>query len=92
MGLIDGKKAVIFGVANERSIAWAIAQALHREGAELAFTYAGEAFEGRVRPLAERVGSQLVLPCDVTRDEDIESVFNALGEAWGGGLIYSSTP
>jgi enoyl-[acyl-carrier protein] reductase I len=84
MGLIDGKKAVIFGVANERSIAWAIAQALHREGAELAFTYAGEAFEGRVRPLAESLGSKLVLPCDVTRDEDIDSVFTSLGEAWGG--------
>lgn len=83
MGLLDGKKAAIFGVANERSIAWAISQALHEEGAELAFTYAGEVLEKRVRPLAESIGSRLILPCDVTKDEEIESVFSLLKREWG---------
>jgi enoyl-[acyl-carrier protein] reductase I len=84
MGLLAGKKAVIFGVANERSIAWAISEAFHREGAELAFTYAGEVLEKRVRPLAGGVGSKIILPCDVTKDEDIETVFAALKQEWGG--------
>src|SRR4051812_21808836 len=84
MGLLDGKKGVIFGVANERSIAWAISQALHDAGAELAFTYAGEMLEKRVRPLAEGIGAKIVLPCDVTKDEDIQSVFAALKSEWGG--------
>jgi enoyl-[acyl-carrier protein] reductase I len=84
MGLVEGKKAIIFGVANEKSIAWAIAQALHKEGAELAFTYAGEILESRVRPLAEGIGSQLIMPCDVTNDGDIDSVFDKVKEAWGG--------
>ena len=60
MGLLAGKKGIIFGVANERSIAWGIAEALHREGAELAFTYAGEVLEKRVRPLAEGIGSRII--------------------------------
>jgi enoyl-[acyl-carrier protein] reductase I len=84
MGLLDGKRAAIFGVANERSIAWAIAQAFYDEGAELAFTYAGEVLEKRVRPLAEGIGAKLILPCDVTKDEDIESVFSTLEQQWGG--------
>lgn len=84
MGLLDGKKAAIFGVANDRSIAWAISEALHKEGAELAFTYAGEILEKRVRPLAEGIGSNIILPCDVTKDEEIEQVFAALKQAWGG--------
>ncbi|HKA34014.1 MAG TPA: enoyl-ACP reductase, partial [Candidatus Binatia bacterium] len=84
MGLLDGKKAVIFGVANERSIAWAISEALHREGAELAFTYAGEMLEKRVRPLAEGIGAKIILPCDVTKDEEIKQVFQALKSSWGG--------
>jgi enoyl-[acyl-carrier protein] reductase I len=84
MGLLDGKKAVIFGVANERSIAWAISEALHAEGAELAFTYAGEMLEKRVRPLAEGIGSKTVLPCDVTKDEEIKHVFQTLKSSWGG--------
>ncbi len=84
MGLLQGKRGLIVGVANERSIAWGIAQALHREGAELAFTYAGEALEGRVRPLAEGIGSKVVLPCDVTVDEEVEGVFKALEGEWGG--------
>jgi enoyl-[acyl-carrier protein] reductase I len=83
MGILDAKKAAIFGVANERSIAWAIAEALHREGAELAFTYAGEAFEKRVRPLAEGIGSKIILPCDVTKDGEIDAVFDTLRERWG---------
>jgi enoyl-[acyl-carrier protein] reductase I len=70
MGLLEGKKAVIFGVANDRSIAWAISEAFHAEGAELAFTYAGEVLEKRVRPLAEGIGAKIILPCDVTKDEE----------------------
>lgn len=84
MGLLDGKKAVIFGIANERSIAWAVAEAFKKEGAELAFTYANEAVEKRVRPLAESIGVDLVLPCDVTNDEDIHSVFGEISKVWGG--------
>ena len=84
MGLLDGKKAAIFGVANDRSIAWAISEALHAEGAELAFTFAGEILEKRVRPLAESIGSRIILPCDVTKDEEIEKVFTRLKQEWGG--------
>ena len=84
MGLLDGKKAAIFGVANERSIAWAISEAFHAEGAELAFTFAGEILEKRVRPLAEGIGSKIILPCDVTKDEEIEKVFATLKQEWGG--------
>ena len=84
MQLLEGKKAAIFGVANDRSIAWAIAEAFHAEGAELAFTYAGEVLEKRVRPLAEGVGSKIILPCDVTKDEEVEKVFAYLRETWGG--------
>lgn len=83
MKLLEGKRAAIFGVANERSIAWAISEALHTEGAELAFTYAGEALEKRVRPLAESIGAQIVLPCDVTKDQEIENVFAHLKQEWG---------
>ncbi len=83
MKLLEGKKAAIFGVANDRSIAWAIAQALHAEGAELAFTFAGEVLEKRVRPLAEGIGSKIILPCDVTKDEEIEKVFSGLKQEWG---------
>lgn len=84
MGLLDGKKAVIFGIANEKSIAWAIAQAFRREGAELAVTYANETVAKRVIPLAESLGASLVLPCDVRSDEDIRTVFAEIGEKWGG--------
>ena len=83
MPLLTGKKAVVFGVANDHSIAWAIAQALHREGAELAFTYPVESIERRVRPLAESLGSTAVLPCDVSKDEDIAATFANLRECWG---------
>jgi enoyl-[acyl-carrier protein] reductase I len=84
MGLLDGKKGVIFGVANERSIAWAISEALHNAGAELAFTYAGEMLEKRVRPLAEGIGANIILPCDVTKDEEIKHAFETLKSKWGG--------
>ena len=83
-GILAGRKALIFGVANDRSIAWAVARELHAQGAELAFTYAGEVLEKRVRPLAEGIGSTLVLPCDVTRDEEIEAVFEEVGRRWQG--------
>lgn len=83
MGILEGKKGVIFGVANERSIAWAISRILHEEGAELAFTYAGEILEKRVRPLAEGIGAKIILPCDVTKDEEVDRVFGALRGEWG---------
>jgi enoyl-[acyl-carrier protein] reductase I len=83
MGLMDGKRGVILGVANDMSIAWGIAQQLQAQGAELAFTYLNEALEKRVRPLAESLGSTVVLPCDVARDEDIEQLFAELGKRWG---------
>lgn len=83
-GILEGRKALVFGVANDRSIAWAVARELHAQGADLAFTYAGEVLEKRVRPLAEGIGSTLVLPCDVTRDQEIEAVFEAVGRHWGG--------
>jgi len=83
MGILDGKRGVIFGVANDRSIAWAISRALHDAGAELAFTYAGEILERRVRPLAEGIGATLILPCDVTKEEEIDRVFETLRKEWG---------
>ncbi len=84
MSLLKGKKALIFGIANDKSIAWAIAKALHQQGAELAVTYAGDAFEKRVRPLAEELNAAMILPCNVTSDDDIKSVFNSLSSVWDG--------
>uniref|UniRef100_A0A831XN79 Enoyl-[acyl-carrier-protein] reductase [NADH] n=1 Tax=Geobacter metallireducens TaxID=28232 RepID=A0A831XN79_GEOME len=91
MGLLEGKKAVIFGIANEKSIAWAIAQAFRREGAELAVTYANETVAKRVIPLAESLGASLVLPCDVRHDDEVKGVFAEIGTAWGGidTLVHS---
>jgi enoyl-[acyl-carrier protein] reductase I len=83
MALLTNKRAVVFGVANDHSLAWAIAQRLHHEGAELALTFAGAPLEKRVRPLAELLGVRVVLPCDVGRDEDIAACFAALREQWG---------
>lgn len=83
MDLMEGKRALILGVANDHSIAWAIARRLHREGAELAFTYPNEAIEKRLRPLAASLGVETVLPCDVTRDGEIEATFVRLREKWG---------
>ena len=89
--LMQGKKALIMGVANNRSIAWGIAQALHANGCELAFTFQGEALEKRVKPLAESVGSRLVLPCDVTDEASMDAVFAEVGKVWGrlDGLVHA---
>ncbi len=81
--LMQGRRGLIMGVANDRSIAWAIAKACAAQGAELAFTYQGEALEKRVRPLAESVGSDLVLPCDVGSDEDMDRAFGEIEARWG---------
>lgn len=83
MGLMDGKRGLILGVANELSIAWGVAQQLRAAGAELAFTYLNDSLEKRVRPLAESLDAKLILPCDVARDEDIEALFAELEKAWG---------
>lgn len=83
MGLMQGKRGVVFGVANDKSIAWGVAQQLHEAGAQLAFTYLNDALEKRVRPLAESLGSEIVLPCDVGSDEQIKAVFDELRECWG---------
>ncbi|MEO7775524.1 MAG: enoyl-ACP reductase [Steroidobacteraceae bacterium] len=83
MGILAGKRALIVGVATDRSIAWGIAQALHEQGAELAFTYAGDKFKERVEPLAASVGSKHVLPLDVTDDAQIDAVFGTLQRDWG---------
>ena len=82
-GLMAGKRGVIMGVANDRSIAWGIARAVADQGAELAFTFQGEALERRVRPLAESVGASIVLPCDVTEEDSLDETFAALDRAWG---------
>jgi enoyl-[acyl-carrier protein] reductase I len=83
MGLMSGKRGVIFGVANDKSIAWGIAKALHAEGAALTFTYLNEVFEKRVRPLAEGIGADLILRCDVSKDSEIEDVFSEVEQKWG---------
>lgn len=80
---MKNKKALIVGVANERSLAWAIAQKLNTNGFECAFTYQGETLERRVRPLAESIGSSLILPCDVTNDTEVDSVFETIRQKWG---------
>ena len=82
--LLEGKKGLILGVANKRSIAWAIAQSLSREGAELGFTYQGERLEENVRTLAETLPHSLIFPCNVTQEAEIESVFKKIEDAWGG--------
>jgi enoyl-[acyl-carrier protein] reductase I len=82
-GLMAGKRGLVMGVANDRSIAWGIARAVAAEGAELAFTYQGEALQKRVAPLAEQVGARHVLPCDVTDEASMDSVFAALEADWG---------
>jgi enoyl-[acyl-carrier protein] reductase I len=82
MGLLEGKTALVFGLANERSIAWGITQALHREGAKIGISYAGEVLERRVKPLAESIVCNFVEECDVTKDEDITSIARKAGEAF----------
>ena len=83
MGLMTGKRGIIFGLANDKSIAWGIAQQLHNAGAELAFTYLNEALEKRVRPLAESLDAKIILPCDVQNEEEMIAVFDALKQQWG---------
>ena len=82
-GVMAGKKGLIMGVANDRSIAWGIARKVAEQGAELAFTFQGEALQKRVTPLAESVGSSLVLPCDVTDEASVDAVFSTLESRWG---------
>ncbi len=81
--LMRGKRGLVMGVANDKSIAWGIAQQLAAQGAEIAFTYQGEALEKRIRPLAESVGSQIVLECDATNDQHLDAVFDRLKTTWG---------
>ncbi|MEL6218271.1 MAG: enoyl-ACP reductase FabI [Pseudomonadota bacterium] len=82
-GVMAGKRGLIMGVANDKSIAWAIADACHKQGAELAFTYQGDALKKRVEPLAASVGSDIVLPCDVTDTPSLDGVFTEIEARWG---------
>ncbi len=84
MGFLSGKKALIAGVASNRSIAWGVAQAMHREGAELAFTYPNEKMKPRIEKLANELDSSIVLPCDVASDAEIDELFSVLGKSWDG--------
>lgn len=82
--LMADKRGLVMGVANDHSIAWGIAQALHGHGAKLGFTYQGDAFGKRVKPLAESIGSDLVVPCDVDNAQDLEALFSVIEQQWGG--------
>ncbi len=84
MGFLAGKRALIVGVASERSIAWGVAKAMHREGAEIAYTYQNDKLKERVEKLGAQTGSSIYLPCDVASDEQIEQVFARLAEHWDG--------
>jgi enoyl-[acyl-carrier protein] reductase I len=84
MGMADGKRALVIGVANDKSLAWAIAQALRAEGAEIALTYQGEVLEKRVRPLAGQIGARVIGELDVTSDAAVAAVMKSIGELWGG--------
>jgi enoyl-[acyl-carrier protein] reductase I len=81
--LMAGKKGLVMGVANERSIAWGIAKACHEHGAQLAFTFQGEVMEKRVRPLTNSIGAKIILPCDVTDPASIDAVFSEIAKSWG---------
>ena len=83
MGILAGKRALIVGVATDRSIAWGIAQAMHAHGAQLAFSFANDTFRQRLEPLAASIGSTLLMPIDVQVDEQIDSAFELLGREWG---------
>lgn len=89
--LFSGQKILVLGVANERSIAWAISEQLVANGADLGFTYVNEAIEKRLRPLAERIGSKVVLPCDVQSDAELDNLFKELESRWGkiDGVVHS---
>jgi enoyl-[acyl-carrier protein] reductase I len=82
--MMAGKKGLVMGVANERSIAWGIAKACHEQGAKVAFTFQGEALEKRVRPLANSLGAEIIVPCDVTNAASIDATFSELEKKWGG--------
>jgi enoyl-[acyl-carrier protein] reductase I len=82
-GLMEGKRGLIMGVANDHSIAWGIAKTLHRHGAQIAYTYQGDAQAKRVKPLAEQTGSDIILPCDVEDISTVDAVFATLKEKWG---------
>jgi len=82
MALLEGKRALIVGVASHRSIAWGIAKAMHREGAELAFTYQNEKLRGRVEKFANELDSDITVPCDVASDEQIQAVFDHIDDYW----------
>lgn len=84
MGFLQGKRALIVGLASNRSIAWGIAQAMRQQGAELAFTYQNDKLESRVAKMAAELGSEIVVPCDVASDEQIEAVFDKLDDFWDG--------
>jgi enoyl-[acyl-carrier protein] reductase I len=84
MGFLDGKRALIVGVASDRSIAWGIAEAMHREGAEIAYTYQNEKLLSRVQKFAQQTNSGIVLPCDVASDEQIAMVFDGIAKHWDG--------
>jgi len=81
--LMEGKRGLVMGVANRNSIAWGIAQTLSDHGAEIAFTYQGEAFGKRVKPLADSIGSSILVPCDVEDIASVDAVFDTLAETWG---------
>jgi enoyl-[acyl-carrier protein] reductase I len=81
--LMSGKRGLIMGVANDHSLAWGIAKSLFAQGADIAFTYQGEVLEKRIKPLAESVGSHIILPCDVTDEASVASVFKTLEKEWG---------
>ena len=82
-GLMDGKRGLVMGVANDHSIAWGIARTLARHGAELAFTYQGDALAKRVKPLAEQAGSKFLMPCDVENTASVDAVFDEVRKQWG---------
>ncbi|UOG92071.1 MAG: enoyl-ACP reductase [Candidatus Thiothrix sulfatifontis] len=84
MGFLTGKRALITGVASDRSIAYGIAQAMHREGAELAFTYQNDKLKGRVEKFAAQFGSSIVIPCEVAEDASIDAAFQTLAQHWDG--------
>ena len=83
MGIMTGKKGVIFGVSNTHGIAYGIAQQLYNEGAEIAFTYAGEAMEKRVKPIAEGMNAKIIMSCDVTKEEEVAAVFKEIEKVYG---------
>ena len=83
MGLMAGKRGLVMGVANDHSIAWGIAQTLSRHGAQVAFTYQGDAQKKRLGPLAESIGSTIMLPADVENDEQLDAAFAVLAREWG---------